>query len=245
MTPPAGVHPRLARRARTLPERMSRVGAAHYSAAPPSEPCGRISPHTAQAAWRRPAGQFTLRTPHMGGVLRSVHHSRAATPPRPWRLTCPSARVSVRLRLAWPSAHVSSLSGRACTPVSGQLSESGRRRSRAVPVSCRLSVRRHSLVGHPFPPIGVGPYGRLTGHVAMSGPRRGSTFRTHKTRPGRMPSLPRDSDALPPGTPCPAGTCRFAAASPVPRCCVPSAGVPVTRHCRGFTCVHLRSSPCL
>jgi hypothetical protein len=44
-----------------------------------------------------------------------------------------------------------------------------------------------------------------------------SVFRTHETRPGWVPSLPRGGGVLPTSAASPVGACRFPTASPIPR----------------------------
>jgi hypothetical protein len=66
---------------------------------------------------------------------------------------------------------------------------------------------------------------------------------TGQTRPGWVPPQPRDGGVLPADLHCPAGACRFPAASPTPRCRNPSAESIVTRHHQGFTHVHPSGLP--
>jgi len=109
-------------------------------------------------------------------------------------------------------------------------------------VSCCLSTRRRSLLGHPVPARGLGlPHGWLT-----SAPHRvrwtlsGFPCST-RVRPagGWVPSVPR-------GRRCPHGrecsttaACRIATASSLSvRRCVPTRAVTLTRHPRGFPVSH-------
>jgi hypothetical protein len=90
------------------------------------------------------------------------------------------------------------------------------------------------------------PYGRLTGHTEVWPDLNGvSTFRTSETRPGWVPSLPRGPRCSPDRSAVLQPACA-ASRRPVPgpRCSVPSAGLHVTRHHRGFhLCSPVRSSP--
>ena len=113
-------------------------------------------------------------------------------------------------------------------------------------VSCRLSTHRHSLLGHPVPLKELAlPYGRVTGHTEVWSDLVGvSTFRTSKMRPGWVPSLPRGRRCSP-GRVASSGRASAASQRPVlgPRWSVPSAGLHVTRHHRGFTVVHPSGLP--
>jgi len=72
-----------------------------------------------------------------------------------------------------------------------------------------------------------------------AGPHRGSTFHTYELRPGWVPSRPR-------GRRCSHGWLRISSRRqphpsgnvPTPRCCFHRPRFAVTRHHRGFTCVH-------
>jgi hypothetical protein len=134
-------------------------------------------------------------------------------------------------------------------PVSGQLSDDhvgGGRRVACLRFPVALSAHRRSLLGHPVPLEELAsPYGRVTDTQLHAPDLSGvSTFPTSELRPGRVPPLPR-------GPRCSTGRgwCvgRSSAASqrPVlgPRWSVPSAGLHVTRHHRGFTCVHPSGLP--
>lgn len=88
------------------------------------------------------------------------------------------------------------------------------------------------------------PYGRLT-PPNQRGPDGVSTFPTSEIRPGWAPSLLRDGGALTAGRSSPAAACRFPAASPLPRCCLPSPRLPMTKHSRIHFHSPVRSSPCL
>jgi hypothetical protein len=100
-------------------------------------------------------------------------------------------------------------------------------------------AHRHSLLGHPVPAKDFCfPHGRPTGP-----PRNGpdsvgvSVFRTHETRPGWVPSLPRGGGVLPISAASLIGACRFTTASPLPRCNLPPAELLITEH----TKIHFRS----
>lgn len=101
--------------------------------------------------------------------------------------------------------------------------------------------RRHSLLGHPLPAGELGlPHGRLTGPChQVSDPNGVVTFRTHEMRPERVPSLPRgqrcphDRQVIS-GRRLPHPSGRV----PRPQRSIPSPGLLLTRHHRGFTSVH-------
>ena len=71
-----------------------------------------------------------------------------------------------------------------------------------------------------------------------------STFRTCETRPGRVPPLPRGPRCSPDRSSVLQSACA-ASQQPVlgPHCNVPSAGLHVTRHHRGFTGIHPSGLP--
>lgn len=77
-----------------------------------------------------------------------------------------------------------------------------------------------------------------------AGPHRGSTFHTYELRPGWVPSRPR-------GRRCSHGWLRISSRRlphpsgnvPTPRCCFHRPRLNVTRHHRGFTCVHPSGLP--
>jgi hypothetical protein len=109
--------------------------------------------------------------------------------------------------------------------------------------------RRRSLLGHPVPPGACAP-------LTIGLPRRPKAARTRAGFPcsarvrrgrGRVPSLPRGPRCLPrsggiPGRRAPPSNGRSLSS----RCCIPSQGVAMTRHQRGFTGVHpSRPFPCL
>ena len=72
-----------------------------------------------------------------------------------------------------------------------------------MPVSCRLSATGIRFLGHPDPAEEFSlPYGRPTSPTALD-PNGVSTFRTHETRPGWAPSLPRGGGVPPTGRDCP------------------------------------------
>jgi hypothetical protein len=83
----------------------------------------------------------------------------------------------------------------------------------------------------------------LPGHLRCPDPDGVTTFRTHETRPGRVPSRPRDGGAPTTDAESPAAACRFSAASPAPLHHNPSEGLNLTGHQRGFTCVHPSGLP--
>jgi hypothetical protein len=89
------------------------------------------------------------------------------------------------------------------------------------------------------------PYGRVTDTpLRVPDPNGVSTFRTSEKRPGWVPPLPRG----PRCSPDPSRVLQSACAAsqrpvPGPRCSFPSAGLHVTRHHRGFTCVHPSGLP--
>jgi len=92
---------------------------------------------------------------------------------------------------------------------------------------------------------GPGPSSR-SAYRAPSGARTRTGFpRSTPARydRGGCPLYPGDGGAPPGRMPCPAGACRFPAASPTPRSCNPSAESIVTRHHQGFTCVHPSGLP--
>ena len=71
---------------------------------------------------------------------------------------------------------------------------------------------------------GVEPSSRSADQTDGLDPDGVSTFHTHETRPGWVPSRPRDGGALPTGGESPVGTRRFSTASPQPLHCTPSRG---------------------
>ena len=89
--------------------------------------------------------------------------------------------------------HVSTLSRPGTRPVSGQLSRAAAgERDHAAPVSRCLSAAGIRFLGILFPPgssasLTVG----LPAALHATDPDGVSTFRTHETRPGRAPSIPR------------------------------------------------------
>jgi len=105
---------------------------------------------------------------------------------------------------------------------------------------------RHSLLGSSFSRWGVGPSLRSAYRSLLpeAGPHRGSTFHTYELRPGWVPSRPR-------GRRCSHGWLRISSRRlphpsgnvPTPRCCFHLPRFDVTRHHRGFTCVHPSGLP--
>jgi hypothetical protein len=108
-----------------------------------------------------------------------------------------------------------------------------------VPVSCRLSPAGIRFLDILFPPeisalLTVGlPDRRPDGPDSVGV----SVFRTHETRPGWVPSLPRGGGVLPISAASLIGACRFTTASPLPRCNLPPAELLITEH----TKIHFRS----
>ena len=186
----------------------------------------------------------------LGSVHRTVGTGQRLAPPAvsPWRPTCPSVPASLSTKLftgsPGPRQHPF---GSGQPPVSGQLSETDRRRSRpAVPVSCRLSAHRHSLLGPSCSRWGVRPSSRSAApdHTTAPGPQRGFHVPHERDTTGvGAPYTPRRR--CPPGRhgSLPASACRFPTASPAPRCNNPSAGLTITRHHQGFTHVHPSGLP--
>jgi hypothetical protein len=101
------------------------------------------------------------------------------------------------------------------------------------------------FLGHPVPAEGLGfPCGRLAGHLLRCPDLNGvSTFHLREIRPGWAPPLPRGGGARPAGPYSPTVTCRFSTASHQPQHCIPSPGLDITRHHRGFTCVRPSGLP--
>ncbi len=101
--------------------------------------------------------------------------------------------------------------------------------------------RRHSLLGHPVPPVDFRPsYHRPTAlpahtRACTADPDEVSTFRTHETRPDRTPSIPREQRCSPAIERSVAVACRLSADwSLPPRRCTPARDVDVTRHLQRF-----------
>ena len=90
---------------------------------------------------------------------------------------------------------------------------------------------------------GVGLPLRSAYRAAVPGPHGVVAFPTSEMRPGWVPPIPRDCAALPTGLGSSGRRRRFPAASPGPRSSNPSAGLPMTRHQQGFTCVHPSGLP--
>ncbi len=105
---------------------------------------------------------------------------------------------------------------------------------------------RHSLLGHPLPAAELGlPYGRLTGPRYQGPDDDGvATFHTHEMRSGWVPSKPR-------GRRCPHGRLHIFGRHlphrngkvPGPQYRFHRLGLCMTRHHRGFTCVHPSDLP--
>jgi hypothetical protein len=101
-----------------------------------------------------------------------------------------------------------------------------------------------SLLGRPVPAgelafLAVGLPGRTTGSDSDGV----STFRMRKTRPGRVPSMPRGGGVHAAGQVPPAAACRFPAASPAPRSDIPPPGLTLTRRHQGFAHAHPSGLP--
>ena len=95
-------------------------------------------------------------------------------------------------------------------------------------VSCRLSTYRHSLLGSSCSRRGVEPSSQSADRPPVNrqtDPVGVTTFRTHKIRPGWVPSLPRGRRCSPGRMPCPTSACRISTARP----CTP----PITFTARG------------
>jgi hypothetical protein len=71
-----------------------------------------------------------------------------------------------------------------------------------------------------------------------------SVFRTHETRPGWVPSLPRGGGVLPTSAASLIGACRFTTASPLPRCNLPPAELLITEHTKIHSRSPVRPFPC-
>jgi hypothetical protein len=139
-------------------------------------------------------------------------------------------------------AHVGTpFEARVPDPVSGQLSRTDHLEERPYPVrvSCRLSPTGIRFLGILFPP-------KISALLTVGLPDRHadgpdsvgvSVFRTHETRPGWVPSLPRGGGVLPISAASLIGACRFTTASPLPRCNLPPAELLITEH----TKIHFRS----
>ncbi len=113
----------------------------------------------------------------------------------------------------------------------------------SVPVSCCLSATGIRFLGHPLPAGGLGlPYGRLTG---PHGPDPIGIPRSTRISCGRggCPLYPGDGGALTADCSSPTATRRFPTTSPYPPVLLPSPGLHLTRHHRGFTCVHPSGLP--
>ena len=145
--------------------------------------------------------------------------------------------IVIPCRPTWPRQPA--LAVRAPDPVSGRFlhdhqQESADQRDRGFPMRFR---RRHSLLGHPSPAGAIDlPHGQPTStDHNRAGPGGVSTFRTHKARSGRAPSLARrrwcsvqaDHDHRP----APGASQRHV---PAPRHILFTARLSLTSHQRGF-----------
>ncbi len=187
--------------------RVGRVAPAHCCAGAPSEPCvpliaahgsssltkTRRAAHPPYPYTRKSSGPFTTTTQAATAVCRvaasDLSFGSGLCPSSLGRATCPRQRpFGPGLRL-YPASYPKTAGGGASHGCPGFLSPFD-----APAFACWASC----------PAGGLGlPYGRLTG--PGPDPDGVSTFRTHKTRPGRAPCLPRDGGALPAVFPCPAG----------------------------------------
>ena len=146
-------------------------------------------------------------------------------------------------------AHVGApFEARAPDPVSGQLSVTRPPGGAAIAGPGFLSAfaHRHSLLGHPVPARDFrSPHGRPTEPPADGRTLSGfSVFRTHETRPGWVPSLPRGGGVLPTSAASLIGACHFTTASPLPRCNLPPAELLITEHTKIHSRSPVRPFPC-
>ena len=177
--------------------------------------------------------------------VRSPERRRRGPTALSWRPTCPSVPVPSSSLLTGSPGPRQHPFGSGHLPGIRPVIRDGRRRSRpCCPGFLSPFGRRHSLLGPSCSRRGLGlPHGRPTGPARSPDPDGVSTFRTRETRPGWVPPLPRGGGVHPAGQMPPAGACRFSAASPAPRYCIPSPGLILTRHQRGFTRVHPSGLP--
>jgi hypothetical protein len=171
------------------------------------------------------AGPFTVRCP--------------TCPPIPTELT--SIRFTAHLPTSAPLSgpgHHGSVSGQ--LPSNGHLEEQPR--SLWCPVGFRppafaswASCSRQRIP--PFLTVGL-PH-RHSGPDSVGV----SAFRTCEIRPGWVPSLLRGSGVVPATETSMTGACRFTAASPYPRCNIPSARAGITKHTKIHSRSPVRSSP--
>ena len=137
--------------------------------------------------------------------------------PRPAQFTAgDSIRGMAKVSVTGSPDRVSALSGPGTRPVSGQLSGTASGgASHHVPVSCCLPATGIRFSVTLFPP---GSWAFLTvglpGTTLRPDPDGVSTFHTCEIRPGWVPSTPGTAVFSPGRMPCPAGACRFPAASP-------------------------------
>ena len=162
-------------------------------------------------------------------VLRSVHRHRVHP-----RVRQHGVQLALRFRRLCPHrfkgspAHVSTLSGPGSSPVSGQLSgTAGGGAGHAVPVSCRLSAHRRSLLGHPVPARGLGlPY-RPAYRRRLTAPRTPTGFSCSACAScdrGGRPLYPEASGVHPTDEDSPAAACRSSTARPCTPLSIPSPG---------------------
>lgn len=141
--------------------------------------------------------------------------------------------------------HVSTLSGRSISPYPASYAsaaDGGRSYSTRFPVSFRPPAFACWIFLRPLR-IGL-PYGRLTRRFGRQDLIGVVVFRMSEMRPGWVSSEPRGRRCAPGwrarAQPAPAALLR-----PVPttRWCFPSAGACMTRHHRGFICIHPSGLP--
>jgi hypothetical protein len=140
--------------------------------------------------------------------------------------------------------HVSTLSGPGRARIRPVVRDGQQRRWPPVPVSCRLSAAGLRFLDHPVPAGELSlPHGRPTEGDAPLDPVGVTTFHASEIRPGWVPPLLRDGDALPADTESPAGACRFTTTSPMLRWNIPPAEPTVTKHHQGFSRLHPSGLP--
>ena len=195
-------------------------------------------------------GRQSIGVPVEGLVLRSVHPTAVAQRPRSRhrRPTCPSVPASSSSslhRLTWPTSAPFRVRARGPYPA-GYPRRPAEEPAIAVPVSRCLSAAGIRFLGHPAPAGEFGlPHGRPTETPACARTPTGFPRSTRsEIRPGWVPSVPRGRRCSPGRIrvlrPAPAASQRPV---PTPRCHIPSAGLTMTRHQRGFTHVHPSGLP--
>jgi hypothetical protein len=150
---------------------------------------------------------------------------------------------SIPHRLTWPTS--APFRVRADTRIRPVIQEDRRRSRPCFPVSCCLSAAGIRFLGHPVP---AGSSAFLT----VSAPRHVAVPRVPTGLPcsararhdrGGCPLYPGTGGVPWPGMGPSTSACRVPAAGPAPRCRFPPAGLTITRHQRGFTCVHPSGLP--